>query len=439
MEIFNWKKFIVNFSILVLFLCITSPLYSQMKGDTEQEDKANNQSDSLRVYPAKMSSKQTWEKIVDFPGDLLFLPIEIVFTGIEKTVEFIDERNIIPRTVNFFKYDLQPFELSPKYSSRYGLGIKVGYPNLFHEGSKSSLTVSRGLRGRQRFSMDFQQLKLFGNAFSTDITIQHRLLPDESFFGIGNDSQFSYESNFALRQSIVEASIDANLARQTKLNIRLGIDVNNVREGRNTLFPTTTDLETEESLPGLEKGTRIARVQFGITRNSVDKEKRPTAGGLLLVNGRVYKDIKKDKFSFWKFFTSYRHYIHLIYNRTIVLRVAGEITEPFFDNKIPFYYFGELGEEETIRGYTRGRFRDQDMLLGSIEYRYPLWRFTDAGFFIDAGQVSQNIFKKFSRYDFHTGYGGYLSFWGTDRLIGQFTIGKSKDMVRYYFSLNKVF
>lgn len=439
MEIFNWKKFTVNFSILVLLFYIVFPSYSNPEVIVEQKDKTNNGADSLQVYPTKLSSTRPWEKIVDFPGDLLFLPIEIVFTGVEKAVEFIDTKNIIPRTVNFFRYDLQPFELSPKYSSRYGVGIKVNYPDFFNEGSKSSLTVSRGLRGRQRFSIDFQQLKLFGNAFSTDITIQHRLLPDENFFGIGNDSQFLYKSNFALRRSIVEGSINAILAGQTNLNVRFGIDFNYVREGKNTQIPTTTDLYTEESLPGLEKDTRIARIQFGIIHTTINKLKRPTAGGSLSVNGRVYKDIKKDKFSFWKFTSSYRHYIHLIYNRTIVLRVAGEITEPFFDNKIPFYYFGELGEEETIRGYIRGRFRDQDMLLGSIEYRYPIWRLMDASIFIDAGQVSQNIFKKLSRYDFHIGYGGSLNLWGDDRLMAQLTIGRSEDMTRFYFSMNKDF
>ena len=107
--------------------------------------------------------------------------------------------------------------------------------------------------------------------------------------------------------------------------------------------------------------------------------------------------------------------------------------------KIPFYYLSELGEQETIHGFTRGRFRDKDLILGSIEYRYPIWRAIDAGFFIDVGQVSENIFENFSRNDFHTGFGCSLSFWGHNRTIAQLTMGKSREITRYYLSVNKNF
>ncbi len=78
------------------------------------------------------------------------------------------------------------------------------------------------------------------------------------------------------------------------------------------------------------------------------------------------------------------------------------------------------------------------MFLGSLEYNYPVWRdLLDAGLFIDAGQVSNNIFGKFSPDEFHYGYGGALKIWGKDNILAQVMVGRSKDMTKYYFSCNK--
>ena len=122
-----------------------------------------------------------------------------------------------------------------------------------------------------------------------------------------------------------------------------------------------------------------------------------------------------------------------------MLRIAGEIAEPFAGKRIPFYYLSELGEQETIRGFTRGRFRDNDVILSSLEYRYPIWRRFDAGLFVDFGQVSPNVFENISRKDFHTGFGGTLYFWLNERAVVRFIAGRSKERTRLYFSVNKNF
>jgi len=59
----------------------------------------------------------------------------------------------------------------------------------------------------------------------------------------------------------------------------------------------------------------------------------------------------------------------------------------------------------------------------------------DAVYFIDAGQVSQNIFDNFSIKDFHVGFGGGICLFSRNGRILQMLLGKSKDRLRFYLVL----
>ncbi len=76
------------------------------------------------------------------------------------------------------------------------------------------------------------------------------------------------------------------------------------------------------------------------------------------------------------------------------------------------------------------------MILGSLEYRYPVWFHTDIAFFVDAGQVSRDIFSETSVRDFRVGYGFGIRFQGEEDLIALIEIGRSREYTRFYFALN---
>ncbi|HDY89642.1 MAG TPA: hypothetical protein ENH82_16210 [bacterium] len=425
----------------IVFICMVSPSFSQPAMMTEKTEINEQRPDSLKVYPEKLRSEEQWETIVNFPGRLIFSPFQLTFWGIEEIVEDVDETKIVQRVIEYLSQN-KPRGFSAQYSSRYGGGLLFYHkiPPYIDE-SKFDVSAQWGTRGRKRYRMRVKDLQPFGKRFSTDIILYYQFLSDESFFGTGNDSKYSDESKFAHRQTTVEATLKAVISKQTMFEARFGIDRNNIENAhteKRDKLPYTTALYNEAQLPGLDKEPNIARIQFAMTSNSINKSIRPSAGGLLSVDGGIFNDIENDEFGFWKLSASYKHYIHLFYDRTISLRVATETAEEFSGKKIPFFYLSELGTEETIRGFTRGRFYDKDILLGSVEYNYPVWRdLIDAGLFVDAGKVSRNIFKEFSFNDLHFGYGGFLNIWGKDKIQAQVMVGRSQDRTRYYFNWNK--
>ena len=105
-------------------------------------------------------------------------------------------------------------------------------------------------------------------------------------------------------------------------------------------------------------------------------------------------------------------------NRTIAGRVrfvrlvADELDDEIFqadDTKIldvPFYDLTYLGSSSTLKGYQSKRFRDNDAVMASLEYRWRWWRMNDMALFMDAGMVINDMFEdSWSDEEFHLGYG----------------------------------
>jgi outer membrane protein assembly factor BamA len=69
----------------------------------------------------------------------------------------------------------------------------------------------------------------------------------------------------------------------------------------------------------------------------------------------------------------------------------------------------DLGGSHTLRGYPTWRFRDQNRVLLTGEYRWRAGHFLDMALFMDAGQVAPR-FKNLNIQDFRKTYGLGMSF-----------------------------
>ena len=215
------------------------------------------------------------------------------------------------------------------------------------------------------------------------------------------------------------------------MGVIAGLDLNDILDSKDEDNPAIA----EGDLPGLTEQVEMGRLQIVISRDSRDRPANPSRGSEASLIAGLFQDFDDD-FRFWQLSADLRYYLHLFYNRILSLRLAGELNRPLSDREIPFYYLSELGRQETIRGFSRGRFRDRDMILASVEYHYPVWRMVNAVLFIDVGQVANDVFNDLSRDHFEFGYGGGVQVWGRGRLTTAFFVGKSQDELRFYFNLN---
>ena len=429
-----------TFTVGLVLCCALSLTFSRRCLANESSgsiDAANGLADSSRVVRSKLRSEEPWESAVNFPGRLVFFPVKLTLLGVQETANLIERTKFLPRLIESLKA-YKPRGVTGKYSSRHGAGLSY-YIDLDRQaGKRVDITGQWGLRDRHRYRSRVLGFKPFGEKIKTDFIAYHQYLSNESFFGIGNDTPDT-KTSYGLRQTTVETALKYSIRRKMWIGARLVIDINEVMKGRSDHPDAVTVTEYQDNtVPGLHDDSRILRLEIDFHHNFINRFYRPTAGGILDLSGGIFADVSGSDFRFMKMAGSYEHYIHLFHTRTLRLRVVGKVIEPFDNKMAPFYYMTELGLEETVRGYTRGRYRNEDAFITSLDYTYPVWRKSlDAGLFVDAGQVAEDIFDRFSIDRFHYGYGAFMNIWAGDHVMATGTVAFSDERVRFYFTLNR--
>ena len=445
------KRYIPHLAILIILIGITQ-ITILGQGVIKFESKGGYKSlgtvssaldtilDSVEFRPQKYDARYTWGKAISFPLEIVYLPVGLFFKGSKATIEFVDESKLIPRLKYLLACDDGSCGVIPTYASLSGGGIKVFQRGWFVPESKLDLLLSAGPKRRQTYQLRFRYNKLFRKPISSNYLIRYKLLPDERYFFSNIETN---ESNFAHEQFTGEVTFGKEIGKGRKLNAMFGLNVNNILEGRGKKSdPTSKSVESfpKATLPGLGEQVRFFRFELGVQHDSKNRPGNPSAGIEAEATTGIYSQVGDDKFGFWKSSFDFKHFINLFYDRILMLRIAGEMTEPVSSREIPFYYLSEMGRNGTIRGFVRGRFRGRDMVLGSLEYRYPIWsqwaNGIDALLFIDAGKVTPDIFNDNLINNFNVSYGTGIRIWSLEGLVLKLEIGWSDDGMRIHFGLN---
>jgi outer membrane protein assembly factor BamA len=108
-----------------------------------------------------------------------------------------------------------------------------------------------------------------------------------------------------------------------------------------------------------------------------------------------------------------------------VLRVLAEEVRGAED-EIPFVDLPRLGGPTLLRGYTRDRFRDRAMALGSAEYQFDLGPLLSGFLFVDGGRVFPTL-ADVTAEGIRVGYGGGLQMQTIKSFVGRFNVASSVD------------
>jgi len=390
--------------------------------------------DSTKLLRSQYRSSSIAETIVNLPLNLLYLPFDVIFKGTTALVKWTDQEQVVRKMADFFSSEDGRRKGYPIYDNRM-FGFFFKQKGVLGEQSRFIASASLGFKNRQRYEVRFQRLQL-GNFGAGTIGGYYQYLQDEPFYGIGPDSKAENRTNYAHEQIDVLAGLGIRPSEDLAFGVTGEYVINSLFEGKDTRYPSTTEVANIDSLPGLETGVKLASVGFALLYDYTNKPFRPTSGGLILFRADGFYDVVGERYGFSKVLLDAATVFHLFYNRRLIVRFAGEITEPLKGKEVPFYHLARLGPQETIRGFQRGRFRDFDMVLTNVQYNYPVWDLLDIFLFVDAGKVAPNIFRDFSDVKTHVGYGGGITVWGRQGITADFTFAWSEEGFRFYFNLN---
>ena len=143
-------------------------------------------------------------------------------------------------------------------------------------------------------------------------------------------------------------------------------------------------------------GSKWRKDNFGTTRSVTfehitdtrDNIYNPTTGGRVNLSGEFGGWIGGD-FDFQKFSIEHQQFFKAGHAQVWAIRTKGGIG---FGDMTEFNQY-RIGGQDTLRGYREDQFRGDRMLLGTLEYRFPLFSKVQGALFTDWGSAWDTGFK----------------------------------------------
>jgi hypothetical protein len=303
-------------------------------------------------------------------------------------------------------------------------------------------------RVEREFDAEYQRGRLRADRWSFNLSLIYDRSGTPRFFGIGNDTAASAETNYTNQQERVQVQAGLNLTHAWQLLYTGRLQVVDV-------LPGTLDkiASIESRFGSLLLGTNTQMLnRVSIVYDTRDDLTVPSSGvqmiaygGLAsrngLVNDSMYSEVGGDGRAFWP----------VAQNTILVGHMAVRYLPT--SHSVPFWALsgiggGEsvVGGEQPLRGFGAGRFYDRDSFSTSVEIRRKVYTFDATSTsvdveltpFIDVGRVFARS-RAFSLDQLHHVYG--VGFRGIARpfVVGYVDIGYGSEGVAAFTGLNYPF
>ena len=230
--------------------------------------------------------------------------------------------------------------------------------------------------------------RLWNERLFLETTTTYRNIPRENFFGLGPDSLKENRSDFQLEDVDFTVDFGVRPRRGFRTGVSAGYLAVNAGPGRNKGLPSTYSAFSDKIAPGLGDQPDFAHMGAFLGYDSRDNENDPRTGGSYQLRWTYYDDLASRRFAFRRYEADARHFFPGFNSRgAIGLHGLAAFTDPVAGQRAPFYMLPTAGGSHSLRGYPHHRFRDNNVVIGSIEYRHQLRPFLDVVAFGDAGKA----------------------------------------------------
>lgn len=414
-------------ALIIVLTLTTSSAFSQTPVDTTK----------LREpYP---EPKSAFAEVMSVPVFILDIPFDIL-KGITKFV--VSDLQIGPMASNVIN-SVNDIKNSTGFYPAFGTGGRSGVQFGVGFTSQPVWTEQERLKLKATYSThDYQTHKalyrvpdFISSNFHMALRAQYTKKPWELFHGLGNESLESNKVNYNPERSNFQAVGTWEMAPRWEFEFSGGYNAYNIFDGEDPkLEGNVSDILSQFSFsPDVMRGTRFWTAGAALNHDWRNSKGRTTSGGQEIINIAYNMSTRDtDELEFWKVSVDLRQHLELFKQRTLAFRVLVQSVDVSDNSPIlPFYLLTGLGGPDNLRGYRTDRFMDNDAVLASVEYRYPLLEVIDAFIFVDEGRVFSSISEDFKWHDWKYSYGGGLRIFNRDNLLARVFVAKGKEAARF--------
>lgn len=337
--------------------------------------------------------------------------------------------------------------------SALGLGLRFRNPRIGDSRLGYELSAAASVNGYQAYRLAFgrlpwtrfvpemptQGLKQDRDPFFLYLDLRYDYFPEENFFGPGPDSRKEDRSDFLMKHSAYNAVLGFHPAPHLKIALRAGVSQIDNGPGGDGRFPNTDLVFNDRQAPGLNRQDDFFELGALVLLDYRDTPGNPHKGFFLGASFQRFDHLRRNRFEFNRFVFDGRSYLPLgSPQRVLAVRFLTSLDDADGGAGIPFYLQRTLGGKNTLRGFRNWRFRDENLLHLSAEYRWEALETLELAVFYDAGKVFRER-RAFSFNHLEKSIGLGLRFKTPEATAIRIDIARSTEGTRLYFTFGQGF
>jgi hypothetical protein len=233
-----------------------------------------------------------------------------------------------------------------------------------------------------------------------------RRYTQEDYFGPGADSSLDNRANYAIHSLDVGGQAIVRVMPWLRVGADVGYFMPTIRSGTDPKWPSVEHQFTDVTAPGVFEQPDFLHYGLFAGADYRDAPGNPRRGGYYRITASQWDDRSFNAYDFRRVDAEFDQYVpvhgprHVLVGRTgisFVNNAAG--------SRVPFYVLPYVGGANTVRSFAEFRFRDENALYVSGEYRFGLMKYVQLVGFVDAGKVAHD-WQDINLHDMKPGYGG---------------------------------
>lgn len=294
------------------------------------------------------------------------------------------------------------------------------------------------VRGKEMLRLDEPYRKV--GDFFLYADLRYRDFPEEDFFGLGPHSKLTDRTDFSLTSSSYGAVVGYQFTSWLNLAGRAAYLTMSNGPGEDEKFPNIQERFDDLNAPGLNRQPDFLNLSSAALIDFRDRPGNPHSGGMFGISLSRFDDRGSEEFDFSRLAVDGRYYATLGSDqRVMAFRFFTLLDDEDPGTRIPFYVQETLGGDGSLRGFRDFRFRDNNLLFLSAEYRWEASPAFELAFFYDRGKV----FSKRSDFDFsglEKGFGFGIRLKTPDSVLLRLDFARSREhSLRMHFKFGRSF
>jgi len=394
--------------------------------------------DTTRVRETHKVKKGFGATLADIPGEVLKLPVRTVrLLGLAATSRPISH---LTDLINFAA-PARPYVPVVGYS--HGAGVKFGFglrklTKRFWD-DRLDFSWYYSSHDYQSYQFRYKVRETLVDWIGIDFHYRYKKRTREGFYGVGMETPEEYEANYTLESSEATLDLPFRTDERFAVGVTSGFLLSNLSDGRDPDRPGTLDSLMADRryalTPGRLDGSRWLRLGLILEYDGRDNGGQPSRGFHVLSRWVRYLGTgRSEDMGYYEAKVDIQHYLDVWRKRILATRLYLQRFDADNSNQLatPINLISRLGGAEGLRAFSSSRFIDNDLVLASVEWRFPVWKILDGFIFVDGGRVYEKITRAPVFRDWKGSYGVGFRVWNIQEVSFSTTFAFGEEGTRVY-------